>query len=430
MTADEALQAEKVDTPQGVIEATLVYGPKHQDPWRLAGLRRLQGYPTFPAKDGSHLVLLLDASGAKLYGLKVGIVEAILDPPPLEGETIVPYNPSEGRLVVVLPDLTQATEVAVETMSGESRGRWPLEKVAVVEPAKDFETKGANQVRLEQLLRSGEVVLAPAGALPVAEQTVDLTFIGAGYDTDQQFQSDSQRFSNELVKYEPFASRSYQLVFHRINNQIDLGCQYLPANPRLILCDEAKVWQAVNSAGAPADVVVVIVNNPNYGGSATSVVTAYNGQQGPAVFVHELGHVLGHLVDEYVIFGQGPLGGIQRNCSPQPGPVAAWEGLAGSDLPQGCLYQNWYRSTASSIMRELKAVYFNPVSQRILEGEINYYARPAITMVDLDHDGDMDFIDWRLMLNHFGTEYCLMSVAGGCLVDLNDWRLMWWFWGE
>ena len=71
---------------------------------------------------------------------------------------------------------------------------------------------------------------------------------------------------------------------------------------RLICVDTAKV-NAVIAASVPAptahDLVLVIVNDPQYGGSGGSVAVASTNAAAVEIVLHETGHTLALLADEY-----------------------------------------------------------------------------------------------------------------------------------
>jgi hypothetical protein len=63
----------------------------------------------------------------------------------------------------------------------------------------------------------------------------------------------------------------------------------------------AKVTEAANFAPA-YDAVYVLVNDPQYGGAAGSIVYTSLNSSMSEVIVHELGHFVGHLADEYTCY--------------------------------------------------------------------------------------------------------------------------------
>jgi hypothetical protein len=153
---------------------------------------------------------------------------------------------------------------------------------------------------------------------------VDLIVIGDGYSIGEldKYSSDVESFVQGLFAQEPF--NEYQRYFnvHRIDvisNQS--GADHPEQNPpvfrdtaldatyncagiqRLICVNIAKV-NAVLSRSVPPDrreVILVIVNDPEYGGSGRAIAVASINSLVVELVLHELGHSFGLLADEYTI---------------------------------------------------------------------------------------------------------------------------------
>ena len=149
---------------------------------------------------------------------------------------------------------------------------------------------------------------------------VDMVILGDGYTAAelQQYGADVEALTTALFSEEPF--RTYQRYFnvHRVDVVSSQSGSDHPASgvsretalqstydcagiTRLICVDLGAVNDVlVRSVSSDSrDIIVVLVNDPEYGGSGGAVVV---GSVHPAVaeiMLHELGHTLGLLADEY-----------------------------------------------------------------------------------------------------------------------------------
>lgn len=247
-----------------------------------------------------------------------------------------------------------------------------------------------------------------AGAV---DNRVDLVFVGDGYTASEQaqFQTDVDGIVDSLYQYEPFTS--YQSYFRVtavevISNEsgVDndpsqgvlrdtaLDMSYWCSNIERLLC--VNVGKAYTAAAAAPDIdqVIAISNSSKYGGAgypSNNLGTAA-GQNGAAadIAIHELGHSLGDLADEYTYGGPttytggelGPADVSIYNKQEQLDQSRKWyrwmdEVRAGFDGPidtyEGGNYSEFgvYRPSNNSMMRSLGRP-FNLVSAEKLLLEI------------------------------------------------------------
>ena len=170
------------------------------------------------------------------------------------------------------------------------------------------------------------------------QNRVDIAIVGDGYTAAQlpQYRTDVQQFIQGVFAQEPY--REYQRYYnvHRIDvasNQS--GADHPERVPpvfvdtafdatyncsgiqRLICVSTTKVNQVVG-ASLPAnyfDVILIIVNDTEYGGSGGSVAVASTNSAAVELVLHEVGHSFGLLADEYA--GGGP------SCNPNVEPPEA-----------------------------------------------------------------------------------------------------------
>jgi len=154
-----------------------------------------------------------------------------------------------------------------------------------------------------------------------AGSRVDIVILGDGFQAAemQDFEDAAYEVISTLFSYEPYAT--YQSFFNvtRIetpSNQSGAGQNGLPidtvfgayfdcGNPPIewLLCvDEIAVETVLNNNGiilTERDIVLVIVNDPEYGGSGGAYAVTSRDPDSQLIALHELGHSFGDLADEY-----------------------------------------------------------------------------------------------------------------------------------
>jgi len=160
-----------------------------------------------------------------------------------------------------------------------------------------------------ELLRSGD----PADKL-------DLLLIGDGYTAEERgkFEKDARRLLDELFAHEPFRSRrgdfnvwglcppAEQRGVSRpltgVHRRTRVGATYDAfGSERYVLSFENRSLRDVASF-APYDALAIVVNSETYGGGGIFnlyATVAADSRWARYIFVHELGHALAALADEY-----------------------------------------------------------------------------------------------------------------------------------
>lgn len=171
-------------------------------------------------------------------------------------------------------------------------------------------------------------LLVPGGAWAFAVETVqdtgpsdkriDITVLGDGYrDIDQAKLSDDARsILNSFFGEAPF--KQYRALFnvklvhvvsaetgadngtYGVTRNTALGAYfYCNGIDRLLCVSESGVRQIAARDTPGYDVLIVIVNDPMYGGSGGGVATISLAPAAALILVHELGHTFAGLADEY-----------------------------------------------------------------------------------------------------------------------------------
>jgi hypothetical protein len=144
---------------------------------------------------------------------------------------------------------------------------------------------------------------------------LDLVILADGYRASQraEFERAARRVWEELRTTEPFSRDLSLLNVHtgfRPSPQsgaredsaygtrfmTSFGTRLRAQRLTLLLGDAVR-------AGGEADAVLVIVRSNRRGGTATGHIGYVSSGAGPAVAIHELGHMIGGLGDEYTKFG-------------------------------------------------------------------------------------------------------------------------------
>lgn len=264
---------------------------------------------------------VLDADGEVLTErTTVGpaLVEAFLDYwSGVSGIEILDNVPTLGRFPLVVPVLPDAAllELEVRGEDGEyvRRGLW------------DYDRLDDPREVIEAPTVSGTEILLDNGD---PDHRLDLVVLSDGYRAEDmaQYREDADRVVAELVKVEPFATYADRINVVRLDlESVEAGASYdcstcgfrdtaLGSIFAIELANrfaggsydtraifQADQWRlAAALSGVPWDAAVVLVNSQKFGAMAVhfATVTRGVGDMGETA-VHELGHSVGLLGDEY-----------------------------------------------------------------------------------------------------------------------------------
>lgn len=215
------------------------------------------------------------------------------------------------------------------TFSESVRFPWPKKPVLVVLKKRNPENKfqavwtttidpSSRQVNPADIIptHKTDVILQSGPAF----QKVDLVILGDGYSAKEmeKFRNDAKRLSSVLLSVEPFKSRKNDInirtvetpseqpgvnkphpgVFKRTPLSVSYG---IFDSERYALTFDNKTVRNVASE-VPYDFMVILINEKTYGGGGIynlyTTVSADN-KFADYIMVHELGHNMGALADEY-----------------------------------------------------------------------------------------------------------------------------------
>ncbi len=164
---------------------------------------------------------------------------------------------------------------------------------------------------------------------------VDIAIVGDGYTAGDmtKYRNDVAQFVAGWFAQEPYLEYSTYFNVHRIDViSNESGADHPERDPqvfvdtafnatyncggiqRLICVSTGTVNQVIGASLPPShyDIKLVIVNDPEYGGSGGSVAVASTHASAVELILHEVGHSFGLLADEYT--GGGP------SCNPNVEP--------------------------------------------------------------------------------------------------------------
>ncbi|GEM_PF-3268540 len=178
-------------------------------------------------------------------------------------------------------------------------------------------------------------------------EKINILYLPDDYASVATFEDAVTKFNEGFFTIEPYASLKNEFNIYRLDSfGNDLGC----TKEGTVICSQGKV----NRVGkqCPHDFIVVLSQysetedliNPLR--SASIFNLAYvNGADSFLVLSHESGHMVGDLVDEYLI----PGGDVPRDAANCAQECREFDIL--DDCKQGCITSEYYRSIDVGLMR-------------------------------------------------------------------------------
>jgi hypothetical protein len=209
----------------------------------------------------------------------------------------------------------------------------------------------------------------------------DMVILGDGYQASEQtrFNQDVTTFLAALFNRQPYQTfAAYYNVHTVFRASVDSGADRPDETPPVYrntvynatynyggtdrcLYIQNTSQALADAALAPANEgrILVMVNDTRYGGCASTFAVSYNGGSMSEVQIHELGHSMGQLADEYDYPNQTYTGSepsaVNITTSPTGQKWSIWHGTDGISAFQGAGYHQFglYRPKQNCLMRNL-----------------------------------------------------------------------------
>jgi hypothetical protein len=254
----------------------------------------------------------------------------------------------------------------------------------------------------------------------VSSQKLDIVFIPDGYNEAEmaKFENDCRRFAGYLFKYEPFSEMKEKINIWGVkaisgDTGIDIPGDsvwkntllnttfYTFDSERYLMTMDNKAVRDVAS-NVPYDQIYILANSDKYGGGAIYnyySTTVVDNPFSEKIFIHELGHGLVGLADEYYTSDVAYQNYYPLDVEPWEPNITTlvdfqskWKSLLENDaeIPSnpeiddllkigvyeggGYVEKGVYRSTPSSIMKGWDVNEFNEVSKNAIIKIINFYS--------------------------------------------------------
>lgn len=285
----------------------------------------------------------------------------------------------------------------------------------------------------------------------------DMVILGDGYTAAEQqhFDNDCTAFLTALFQKQPYTTFASYINVHSVfrpstmsgANHPDLtppvynnpvyGSSYNTGGTARCLYVANTGLALADAALAPANEgrVIVLVNDSRYGGCAATFSVSYNGASMTEVQIHEIGHSLGSLADEYDYPNNTYTGSEPSQANITTSPVGQkwshWWGYNGVSAFQGAGYYLYglFRPVSNCLMRSL-GVPLCPVCREQISRTVNAVvstieqpqpagtqltlligAQQAFSFVNLVPAGNNPVITWHLdgqvLSGQNGTSYTL-----------------------
>ncbi len=267
-----------------------------------------------------------------------------------------------GSLELEASDVTEVTDINLVVIATDRLGRVSREVIPL---------------RLNPMTASGK------GKTLTGKKSgsgVHVVILGDGYKSDEEGDFDSHINSLiGLMKLDPATAVHFDAInFHRIiTPSVDSGVDddvtndfrdtfynagyFCQGIARLICADELKMFNTALDEYPWLDQIILLVNDPRYGGSGATVAIASGFS--PEIALHEMGHSIAGLADEYVddeikpsagrSFVEGLFPNVSSFSTPSAVPWSRWLDEPEVGVFEGAYYRRdgLFRPTENSRMR-------------------------------------------------------------------------------
>lgn len=372
-----------------VLQVNLTFNQEGSLPIIVNSVERKRGrsFQTYLHEEGQFTLKVLDVNRQYVFQTRFDAPTEIHVPPmehdePTEGQVIEKLKRVDFALTIPFFEDARLLQILEEDVI---LAEYSLSYLPEVKTKDRFKSRRGEATPKQSRLQLLDAYISDEASAATNDGTaLDVAIVGDNYtQTDLAlFHQNVDKVIAHMMTYEPYKTRASQILFHRVENtSVDLLCKYSTSTARLLTCNGTSVTNFVNNAGAPYDKIIVLVKSSTYGGSGGNISVSYNGTSMPYITVHEFGHSLASLLDEYNLYTtNGTINNTTyANCYAGTPPNALWSDLTGVTYAKGCKYPNWYRSSPCSIMQSLSCRYFNEVSKQAINAKLDFYAGPFET---------------------------------------------------
>ncbi|GGO97678.1 hypothetical protein GCM10012280_60060 [Wenjunlia tyrosinilytica] len=224
-----------------------------------------------------------------------------------------------------------ANSAPASTPASADRAHPPAEVVEAFQPNGDI-----SRVKVEPRRAKGERVQVPASKVrsivkngPPSDR-FDIVFVADGYTASQmdRFRTAVSAKWKDITAVEPF--KSYAPLFNvwaveavskqsgisgdptaNVHKDTAVRSYFWCEDTERLLCTDTEIANAYARQAPAHDATVVLANTKKYGGAGyPSVSTVAGGnEEASQILVHEMGHSIGGLADEYIYGEEGPYTG-------------------------------------------------------------------------------------------------------------------------
>lgn len=176
-------------------------------------------------------------------------------------------------------------------------------------------------------------------ATPFDENKVNIVFVGSAFTDLATWRTELDKVYEVFDSFAPFSSTNDRFNAFYVDALEPQFCDYFCNNiERLLCCDVSKARQLANQCFPTGTNLqtVVVHNDPKYGGAGyrtSNLATTSINPSGPLVAIHELGHSLFELADEYNT-GSGTAN--SPNCDAQSSGCPKWADLIQQGFDVSC----------------------------------------------------------------------------------------------
>lgn len=277
---------------------------------------------------------------------------------------------------------------------------------------------------VKPFVKEYEVMNLHKGGKP--EDCIDILFLPDGYAKEdaKKLEKDMKRFASYVMNCTPYKENKKYVNLRAIKGysaesgitdpnggvfkKTLLDCSYNVIDvDRYLMC--LNVWKMYEIADdAPVDIIVLICNSDKYGGGGiyNFYGTVCNGApQADYVIVHEMGHLIGGLADEYYTSEVSVMDYYPTDVEPVEPNVTTlvdfdskWKSMLDSNTPVptpatadhkgvlgvyeggGYVAKGVYRPWLDCTMKIIAYNNFCPVCTKVLVDAIGYYANKELKM--------------------------------------------------